>query len=455
MAHCRRCRGGRQHDEGSGGPGLHSRPMKVFDAASDPGLMETVGLLRRVSEAEEPMQVQREFARDMRFSRGIDGYVSVSVRGLEPGRYKITRHQVLDALGQPWPNPWENWHEMTVHSGGFLGEIIATSTPKLMWDINVRDDPVLGDSVREMRSCLAIPLFDGGRALNWGVFFRRDPRGWKVDEIENIVIRGNLIGRMTKQLLVAKQVKELNARLTAQLEEIAQIQRSLLPSQLPQIPGISLAASYLTSNEAGGDYYDFFEMGHGKWGVIVADVSGHGAGAATVMAMLQTILHGFDDRTRGPAAMLTHANRELCRKRFESNFVTAFMGVLDADRRTLIYSNAGHNRPELRRSTGGVRAIDGATSVPLGILDDAQYEEAELSVQPRDTMVLYTDGITEAFGPPPEREMFGVDRLTEALEDCTGEPSCVIDSIHERLYSFTRARTRQDDQTIVAMRIEH
>lgn len=428
--------------------------MKVFDAASNPGLMETVGLLRRVSEADDPMQVQREFARDMRSSRRIDGYVSLSVRGLQPGQYKITRHQILDELGQAWPNPWENWDAMAVHSGGFLGEIIATPTPKLIWELDVRNDPVLGDSIADMRSCMATPLFDGGEALNWGIVFRRDPGGWKPEEVENTVIRGNLIGRMTKQLLIAKQVKDLNHRLMGQLEQIAQIQRSLLPSELPRIPGVSLAASYLTSNEAGGDYYDFFEMGDGHWGVIVADVSGHGAGAATVMAMLQTILHGFHDRGRGPAAMLAHANRELCRKRFESNFVTAFMGVLDADRRKLTFSNAGHNRPELRRAAGGVSEIEGAASVPLGILDEAEYEDGELPLHPRDTMVLYTDGITEAFGPPPKREMFGVHRLTEALEGCTGEPSCVIDSIHQKLYSFTHARTRVDDQTIVAVRVE-
>lgn len=428
--------------------------MKVFDAASDPVLMETVSLLRRVSEADDPTQVQREFAKDMRSSLRVDGYVSLSVRGLQPGRYKITRHQVLDELGRPWPNPWENWNALSEHSGGFLGQIISTDTPKLLWDIHIQDDPVVGDSLREMRSCVAIPLFDGGEALNWGIIFRRDPNGWRTEELENTLIRSNLIGRMTKQLLVAKQVKELNARLTGQLEEIAQIQRSLLPSELPRIPGVSLAASYLTSNEAGGDYYDFFELGQGKWGVVVADVSGHGAGAATVMAMLQTILHGFDGYARGPAAVLAHANRELCRKRFESSFVTAFMGVLDAERRTLTFSNAGHNRPELRRADGGVTAIEGAASLPLGILEETGYEDGELAIKPRDTVVLYTDGITEAFSPPPDREMFGVKRLTEALEACTGEPSCVIDSIHAQLYSFTHARTRQDDQTIVAMRIE-
>ncbi len=435
------------------GSRLHYRLMKVFDAAHDPGLMETIELLRRVSQADDPMQVQREFARDMRLSRGIDGYISLSVRGLEAGQYKITRHQILDELGQPWPNPWENWDSMGVHSGGFLQTIIETPTPKIFFDIDVKQDPVLGDTIASMRSCMATPLFDGGNALNWGIVFRRDPVGWTQDQVENTVIRGNLIGRMTKQLLVAKQVRDLNSRLIAQLEEIAQIQRSLLPSELPRIPGISLAASYLTSNEAGGDYYDFFEMGDGKWGVIVADVSGHGAGAATVMAMLQTILHGFQDRTRGPAAMLEHANRELCRKRIESNFVTAFMGVIDADRRQFVYANAGHNRPKLRRGAGGVTEIDGAASLPLGILDDAEFEQVPMRLDQLDTVILYTDGITEAFGPPPEREMFGVGRLTEALESCTGDPSCVIDSIHERLYSFTQARTRQDDQTIVAVRV--
>jgi sigma-B regulation protein RsbU (phosphoserine phosphatase) len=171
------------------------------------------------------------------------------------------------------------------------------------------------------------------------------------------------------------------------------------------------------------------------------------------MAMLQAILPGYQERRRGPAAMLEHANRELLRKRFESTFVTAFMAVVDPERRVMTYSNAGHNRPERRRPDGSTTAIDGAVSVPLGISDTPDYEEATVPAGPGDTVVLYTDGITEAMAPTPSREMFGVRRLREALAACSGEPDCVIDSIHARLFEHTGSRDRADDQTLVAMRL--
>lgn len=429
--------------------------MEIRDLNSDGDIGALTSLLSRVSEAQDPIEVQRAFGKNMKMRTGADAYISVSCRGLERGQYKITRAQFGDEVGGAYANPWANWRSISIHQGGIIGKLIETPTAKLLSDMDVREDPVLGDRLRPYGSAIVTPLFDGGAAVNWGIALSARGRSYSIEEAGDFILLGNLVGGLTRNLLVAKEVRELNARLTSQLEEIAQIQRSLLPPELPRVEGLSLAASYLTSDVAGGDYYDFFDMGSGKWAVVVADVSGHGAGAATVMAMLQTILHGFQERALGPAAMLQHANSALRTKRFESHFVTAFMGVVDGERRRLVYSNAGHNRPELRRWNGGVSEIDGAASVPLGVLDEAEYVEGAVDLQPLDTVVLYTDGITEAMSPPPDREMFGTQRLTQALEACSGEPSCVIDSIHQKLYDFTRSRQRVDDQTIVAMRVEN
>ncbi|MBL8747337.1 MAG: PP2C family protein-serine/threonine phosphatase [Phycisphaerae bacterium] len=428
--------------------------MEYVDLSTNRRIAEYVRLLRTASRQTEPTEVQRAFAQILRDDALINGFISLSVRGLAPGEYKITRLNINDDLGTITSNPWRDFPTLPTYRGGFLGEIIADSQPKLIRRMNIRNDPVLGDGLASFGSCFANPLYDDGEALNWSITFKAAQDGYTLADAEAFLMRGNIIGRMTKTLVVAKQVKELNAKLTSQLEQIAQIQRSLLPDRLPSVPGLSIATSYLTSNEAGGDYYDFFDMGKGRLGLIVADVSGHGAGAATVMAMLQTILHGYQERDRGPAAMLEHANLELLRKRIEAAFVTAFVGVIDRERGTLTYSNAGHNRPLHRGRSGETVTLEGGASIPLSIVDRPEYEDATTAIVPGETLVLYTDGITEAFSPPPDREMFGTDRLQETLAACSGEPDCVIESVHSRLFDHTRSRDRVDDQTLVAVRVK-
>lgn len=428
--------------------------MRHVDLSQNPRIDQYVRMLRDASRQTEPVEVQKIFAAMLRDDALVQGFISVSTRGLPPGSYKITRANLADDLGTVSGNPWRDFAEMPVHRGGFLGEVIATPVPKLLHRLDVRDDPVLGNRLARFGSCFVNPLFDDGEAINWSLTFRTDPEAYTLADAETFLMRGNIIGRMTKNLVVAKQVRELNAKLTAQLEQIAQIQRSLLPDRLPSVPGIALATSYLTSNEAGGDYYDFFDMGKGRLGVCVADVSGHGAGAATMMAMLQTTLHDFQERDQGPAAMLEHANRQMMNKRIENAFITAFFGVFDSDRDTFTFSNAGHNRPVRRLPDGSTLSIDGAASVPLAILDAPQYEHASVRVVPGETILIYTDGITEAFSPAPGRAMFGVERLRAALAACSGDPECVISSVHESLFEHTQSRDRADDQTLVAVRVK-
>lgn len=418
-------------------------------------LNEIADLMRTVSALTDPQAIQREFSRRMTTFSGTEGYMSVSTRGLPLGHYKITRSMLdRDALQNNALNPWAAWETLPTHSGGFLGEAIASDRPKYYPDLHCAGDPVLGDRIAGFRSVLVMPLFDEGRALNWGVILRRDPDAFTRQDMEEFLYRGNLIGRMTRNLIIRGEVERLNRQLTEQLEEIAAVQRALLPDRTPSVPGLSIASSFLTSQHAGGDYFDYFDLNDGRWGVLIADASGHGAGAATVVAMMNSIMHAHASSARGPAEMLAHANYELARKQLGSRFVTAFLGFFDPARRTITYSNAGHLRPMLHDAGGVITELRDAASLPLGILPDDQYEEASHDLDQGQTLILYTDGITEAFSPAPERDMFGAHRLHEALVTCTGEPTCVIESIHRRLFEHTGSRNRDDDQTIVAVRVE-
>lgn len=429
--------------------------MKQVDLSRNEHVAQLTELFQTVSSLRDPQAVQREFSRRLTMTSRVQGYMGVSKRGLADGHYKVTRMMLDDgALQANAVNPWTQWNELPIHTGGLIGEVIATPLPKLFTEFFLTGDPVLGDTLAGFGSTMVCPLFDNGEALNWAFMLRREPNAFAEEEVAEFMMRGNAVGRMTRNLVIQREIESLNARLRDQLDQIAAIQKSLLPERLPHIPRLSLAASYLTSDVAGGDYYDFFPLENDQWGFCVADVSGHGPGAATVVAMMNAMLHGSDERYRGPAAVLRHLNHQLAAKRIESNFVTALFGAWDPGERRLVISNAGHHLPSLRRASGAVEQIEGGHDIPLGILEDVGYEQVDVVLEPHDTVVLYTDGITEAFSPPPNREMFGVERLHDALRHCSGEPECVIDSIHQWLYRHTGARTRDDDQTIVAMRVE-
>jgi sigma-B regulation protein RsbU (phosphoserine phosphatase) len=173
------------------------------------------------------------------------------------------------------------------------------------------------------------------------------------------------------------------------------------------------------------------------------------------MAMLHAILHAYRSTIDGaavhPDEVLRFANERLCAASIESSFVTAFFAVYDPDAATLTYSRSGHNPPRFKDGrTGEIRSIEGAGSLPLGVFVDSALTRETLRLWPNDTVIRYTDGITEAFSA--DRRMFGVERLDQALTRCSGEPDCVVDSVHTALYAHTGSRTRADDQTIVAFR---
>ncbi|MBN8645351.1 MAG: SpoIIE family protein phosphatase [Planctomycetes bacterium] len=428
--------------------------MPRVDLSANPKIPQIIELFEVTSSIRDPVLLQREYATRIRRIQHSTGYIALSVRDLPRDFYRITRVTLDSAAPAVWQDNWKMGHTLPLYTGGFLGEIVATPEPKLFHHLRVTDDPVLGDLLTDMGSAMAIPLYDAGKVQNWGVIFRKEPEGYSQQELEDQLMRGNLVGGMVKNLVNVRRIEELNETLNHQMQQVAAIQRSLIPQVLPDLPGLSLAASYVTSNQAGGDYYDFFDMGNGRSGVVVADVSGHGAGAATVMAMLQTILHDFQERDKGPAAMLRHANRSLLRKNLDGSFVTAFMGVFDPERRVFEFANAGHLNPAVRTPHAGVREIHGIGGVPLGVLDDAEYDANAATVAPGETVVLYTDGITEAFSPPPEKQMFGIDRLKRAVADSPPDPPGVIDAIHASVHEHTQTFDRADDQTIVAMRVD-
>jgi sigma-B regulation protein RsbU (phosphoserine phosphatase) len=442
--------------------------MDTSDNRRIPILMEMVAALSRAVDAK---QVLREFAAGFKRLYGPRGYVSLSTRGLDPGQYKITRlitGDVVQQLGEA--DPWSEWTRLPVHRGGILGHVIRTAYPQIIRDLDLRADSVVGDALARYKSLIAIPLYDDGEPLNWAISFREDSEGYTEAELEESVLRSNLGGTMVKNAMITQELREAHAAIRYEIDQIAKIQRALLPPSVPDIPGLKIGVHYETFDQAGGDMYALRPLRPvktgtligddccdpcGPWGILIADVSGHGPAAAVVMAMMRAILDAYPTEPQGPAEVLEHANRHLYAKQIEHRFVTAFFAVYYPETRRLTYARAGHNPPVWMRPAEGsgwdMARLDEVGGVPLGIFEDLAYEETTITLSPGQSLVFYTDGITEASSPGGT--MFGVDGIEGALTECTGDPECAIGHITSTLTDHESGVRPTDDQTLVVAKV--
>jgi phosphoserine phosphatase RsbU/P len=384
----------------------------------------------------------------------VNDYVSLSRRNVERPFYLITRSSRFTEEF----NPWTQRDRLPRLSGGLLGEIIYANRPVIIDDLSARlsaDDP--GHFYLEgFGSLVALPQYDGGESLNVTVFL--SPPGKELDRsmVPMLHWQAGLFGRGTTNLVLRNQLSAALAALDKELQVVGEIQKSLLPQELPAIEGFELAAHYVTSARAGGDYYDFFPLSDGGWGLFIADVSGHGTPAAVLMAITHALAHSQPGTHTPPELLLRYLNDRLARSYTQGGtFVTAFYAVLEPAKRRLTYSMAGHNPPRQVRG-GRVISLRENGALPLGIEAAVTYGEATVALEPGDLLVLYTDGITEA-APPVKgkgsRRLFGVDRLDALLLECgaASAAGCVGRIVRE-VVEFSGGAAPNDDQTVIAMR---
>lgn len=196
------------------------------------------------------------------------------------------------------------------------------------------------------------------------------------------------------------------------LARAREIQESLLPKSIPQLPGFEIAAAWRPAREVSGDYFDVFPVGDGKLGICIADVVGKGVSAALLMANVQAAVRAFASDRQSPAVVCTKVNRLLCENIATGKFVTFLFAVLDSADGSLAWCNAGHLDPILV-SAGSARSLDGGGAV-LGVFPEWRYEEEKLDLKNGDRFLLVTDGITEA--SDASQVEFGEERVANLAE---------------------------------------
>ena len=246
-----------------------------------------------------------------------------------------------------------------------------------------------------------------------------------------------------------------NARLYQQYGEIARtLQQSLLPPELPHIPGIDLGATYRAIGEGievGGDFYDLFELPGRAWAIMMGDVSGRGPAAAAVTAQARYTARALAMRERRPDRILSLLNQALLQQRDDGAFCTAVFARLEPGRSgaRLTLSGAGHPYPLLLRRDGRVEAI-GEPCLFLGVQPDVKYISHVVDLKPDDALVFYTDGVTEA---RTSGELFGEERLAKLVGSCVGlDAKSIVRSIEQQVMEFQGGDPR-DDMAILALRV--
>jgi len=250
-------------------------------------------------------------------------------------------------------------------------------------------------------------------------------------------------------------------RLEKELETARAIQERLLPHEMPILPGFEVTGASIPCLQVGGDYFDFLDQENGLLGVAIGDVSGKGIPAALLMSNLQASLHGQVLHPGQVSGVVKRVNELLVKSTDPHMFATFFYGVLDRTAGTFTCTNAGHNPPLLLRADGELEQLE-TGGLPLGMLPDVPFEQDTVTLERGDTLLMYTDGITEAIGPLPDgtipREedtvetMFGEDRLITLLKENRGRSAPDIkETVLQAVSDHTRGVPQSDDITLVVV----
>lgn len=311
-----------------------------------------------------------------------------------------------------------------------------------------------------LRSSVVIPLYDTPRQSAHrssepaqrqllGAVYLDSKRTATFSELDRQILDalGAQAGSILENARLIAHERE-RQRLAQELNIAREIQQALVPQGAQDYPHFSISGLHKPCDEVGGDYFDVFPLSDGRVALLIADVAGKGLGAALVTTMLQGALSGM---TLGvdPVKVFNHLNRFLCDRASVGRCATMFFGLLDPDG-TLEFVRAGHPAPLLLRQ-GAVSELYSTGSFPVGLVEDASYTSDRVQLEPGDTLLLYTDGVTEA--EDPDRNLFQDWRLKEVLgQHKSSSLKSLQDGIFNAIASFTQGTSQSDDVTLLVVR---
>jgi serine phosphatase RsbU (regulator of sigma subunit)/pSer/pThr/pTyr-binding forkhead associated (FHA) protein len=330
-----------------------------------------------------------------------------------------------------------------------MNEVIENGKSVLTSD--AQQDPRFASQtliLQGIRSVLAVPLSVDEHDV-FGIIYADSPTQTTTFQTEHLDILTTLASvaaiRVENASLLEERINR--ERMERELELATEIQQRFQPSAPPVIEGYEFQGISFSCYEIGGDYYDFIPASDGTMLIALGDVSGKGTAAALLMSSLHAAIHGQVAAKTPLAEAIVSVNEYLADNTPANRFVTLFAAELDPPSAKLKYINAGHNPPLVCRADGSIEQLSSG-GLPLGIMPMAEYDVAELTLNPGDTLVIYSDGVSEANNLAEEE--FGLDRLADVLRsNIKANASTLRDKIESALSEFTGTAPANDDITLV------
>ena len=249
---------------------------------------------------------------------------------------------------------------------------------------------------------------------------------------------------------ILQQEAVYSERMERELQLARDIQKTFLPDHLPTLPGWDMDIRWQPARQVAGDFYDIFLLGENRMGIVIADVADKGMPAALFMTLIRTLIRSAAKETVSPASVLRQVNELLVPDSKNGMFVTVFYAVIHLDTGKIVYTNAGHNPPIIRYAQSDELFELTRTCMALGIFNDIEVDEREVTLNPGDWILLYTDGVTEAFSV--NEEMFGTKRLFDLLlRDQYTSSKELLDVIEGSVHEFITGTDLSDDLTLAAI----
>lgn len=341
---------------------------------------------------------------------------------------------------------------------GLSGRVFATGEPLFVNDYDGWEGRSAPYPRGLIQRAMAAPLREGDKTVGVLVVERSaDRTPFNNDDLQLLSLFANQVSIAITNSHQVEQLRHLHAqqiekeRIDQQVRTARAVQAGLLPIEPPGLPGWDVAALWRPALELGGDYYDHFPIDADRWAFVVADVSDKGIPAALLMAVTRSLFRVYAKELPSPASLLARLNTDLVNSSHSGMFVTAICAVLEPRNGLIRISAAGHP-PALHIARGGARVTRlGPKGMPLGILLEARFEEVEARLEANESLVLYTDGITEA--NRSDGDMFGLPRLQGVLQDSRAvtAPDMIRD-VDDALRSFVEGEPPSDDVACLVVR---
>lgn len=333
----------------------------------------------------------------------------------------------------------EKGQTLKIGKDGMVGQVAATG--KMRYAPDVRRDPYYIACEASTLSEVAIPLVVDNRLV--GVFTASHPElnAFPPEQLRLLQALCSHVAVAVQNARLFQRERQERERMSREAHEARVIQQALLPKSSPYVPGFAISGLSIPAGAVGGDWYDFIPLSDGKWGLVLADVSGKGTAAALLMSATRGMLRSLAEAGCGPGEVLVRLNDLMVQDFPSGKFVTMVYAVLDPASRKLIFANAGHLRP-LLVTNNGARFLDTDRGMPLGLAAGG-FSEVEIDLSPDSRVVFYSDGITEA--AEASEEEYGPARLENHVVGTNASPESILEDVR----SFVNGAGLQDDATVI------